>query len=142
LAMHFLRRYAAENEKPIAGFDDDALRRLARYDWPGNVRELENAIERAVVVCRGDAIRAADLAPSIVVAESAQGQAAAGPAIPAASLAELEKYATLKTLEHTGGSTSRAAEMLGISTRKIQYKLHEYERGADGTDAPAKGSLD
>ena len=48
------------------------------------------------------------------------------PPIPGATLAELERYAILKTLEHAGGSTSRAAEILGISTRKIQYKLTEY----------------
>ena len=51
----------------------------SRYDWPGNVRELENAIERAVVVCRGDAIRAEDLAPSIVAAGAARRRRAADP---------------------------------------------------------------
>jgi DNA-binding NtrC family response regulator len=124
LAMHFLRRFAKENEKAVTGFTDEALERLVRYPWPGNVRELENAVERAVVVCRGDVVRAEDLAPSIV------GEAAVVsgmPPIPGSTLAELERYALLKTLEHTGGSTSRAAEILGISPRKIQYKLHEYQ---------------
>ena len=50
-----------------------------------------------------------------------------GISIPGATLAELEHYAILKTLEATGGSTSKAAEILGISARKIQYKLHEYQ---------------
>ena len=47
--------------------------------------------------------------------------------IPGSTLGEIERYAILKALEATGGSTSRAAEMLGISVRKIQYKLHEYQ---------------
>jgi DNA-binding NtrC family response regulator len=124
LATFFLEKYARENGKPVSGFSDAALDRLVKYDWPGNVRELENAVERAVVVCRASHIGVDDLAPSILPA--AQG-AAGAPAIPGASMDEIEKHAILKTLEHTGGSTSRAAEILGISPRKIQYKLREYQ---------------
>jgi DNA-binding NtrC family response regulator len=63
------------------------------------------------------------------------------PHIPGSSMAELERYAICKTLEHVRGSTSRAAEILGISARKIQYRLSEY-RGevppsSDDTD-PSK----
>ncbi len=133
LATHFLGRYAKENGKAITGFADAALERLTRYHWPGNVRELENAIERAVVVCRGDTVRPEDLSSAIVPAQSADGV----PAIPGTTLAELERYAILKTLELTGGATSRAAEMLGISPRKIQYKLQEYSAGRSG--APGSG---
>ncbi|MBI4509197.1 MAG: sigma-54-dependent Fis family transcriptional regulator [Deltaproteobacteria bacterium] len=123
LAMHFLRKYAKENEKQVTGFADEALESLTRYAWPGNVRELENAIERAVVICRGDTVQRSDLARSIATAAHPNDDA---PTVPGATLAELERYAIIKTLEHTGGSTSRAAEILGISPRKIQYKLHEY----------------
>jgi two-component system, NtrC family, response regulator AtoC len=126
LAGHFLRKYAQANEKSISGFGDEALERLARYAWPGNVRELENAIERAVVVARGDKIAADDL-PAVAAAGQIRDDQA--PPIPGSTLAELERYAILRTLEHTGGSTSRAAELLGISTRKIQYRLHEYQKG-------------
>jgi DNA-binding NtrC family response regulator len=48
------------------------------------------------------------------------------PPVPGATLDELERYAILKTMEAVGGSTSRAAEILAISVRKIQYKLQEY----------------
>jgi len=128
LAAHFLRKYSQANEKTIAGFSDEALERLARYAWPGNVRELENAVERAVVVARGEQISAADLAPTIT-GTNGHGDGDAPP-IPGSTLAEIERYAILKTLEHTGGSTSRAADILGISTRKIQYRLHEYQKGS------------
>ena len=60
LAEHFLKRYAEENEKQVDGFGDDAMALLVRYNWPGNVRELENAIERAVVLCRGTELRVED----------------------------------------------------------------------------------
>jgi DNA-binding NtrC family response regulator len=134
LAMHFLARYAAENGKTITGFTDETLERLVRHSWPGNVRELENVIERAVVVARGEAIRAEDLGPSLATGEEAAEGAM--PRIPGATMAELERYAILKTLEHTGGSTSRAAEILGISTRTIQYRLQDYQKKAAAASAP------
>jgi DNA-binding NtrC family response regulator len=124
LASFFLDKYGRENGKTMVGFSDGALERLVKYDWPGNVRELENAVERAVVVCRGDRIGAEDLAPSII---PVTGTPAGMPPLPGSTMSELERYAILKTLEHTGGSTSRAAEILGISPRKIQYKLREYQ---------------
>ena len=55
LAEHFMRLYATENSKPIAGLDPEAYRALLDHDWPGNVRELENALERAVVLCPPEA---------------------------------------------------------------------------------------
>jgi DNA-binding NtrC family response regulator len=126
LASFFLERYAKENGKTLTGFTDGALERLSHYAWPGNVRELENAIERAVVVARGDQVRAEDLAPAITVASG--GSPDGAPPIPGSTLEEIERYAILKTLEQAGGSTSKAAEILGISPRKIQYKLQEYQR--------------
>jgi DNA-binding NtrC family response regulator len=122
LAGFFLRKYAKENEKAIEGFSDDALAQLRGYGWPGNVRELENVVERAVVLCTGDRITAGEL-PAHIAARKDAG----GVSIPGSTLDEIEHHAIVKTLEATGGSTTKAAEMLGISVRKIQYKLHEYQ---------------
>ncbi len=121
LAGHFLRKFARENAKTISGFSTEVLSRLTSYGWPGNVRELENVVERAVVLCRGPEISGADLPPYLVPA-----RASGGIQIPGAAMDEVERYTITKTLESTGGSTTRAAEILGISVRKIQYKLHEY----------------
>src|SRR5215472_12057538 len=128
LASFFLRRYAAENGKTIETIADDALATLLEYRWPGNVRELENVIERAVVLCDGPNIEKRHLPPSVVPAEQRDGT----PPIPGSTIAELERYAILKTLEACGGSTSKAATVLGVSPRKIQYKLHEYALSTDG----------
>ncbi len=124
LAVRFLQKFASENEKTIRAFSDEALTALTQYGWPGNVRELENAIERAVVICRGDEIGIGDLSAHVVAGGSARKDGM--PQVPGASLSDLERYAILRTLEHTGGSTSRAAEILGISVRTIQYRLQEY----------------
>jgi DNA-binding NtrC family response regulator len=122
LAMHFLKRYADENGKAVHSISDAALALLANHSWPGNVRELENVIERAVVIAEGSTLEAHHL-PAEFAAVSRRGGA---PVVPGATMDALERYAITKTLEAVGGSTSRAAEILGISVRKIQYKLQEY----------------
>jgi DNA-binding NtrC family response regulator len=126
LATFFLRKYAHENGKAIEGFDERALEALSRYRFPGNVRELENIIERAVVLCDGARIELRHLPSTIAPEEAAPSRL---PPIPGATIYDLEKFAILTTLEAMGGSTSRAATVLGISARKIQYKLHEYQTG-------------
>jgi two-component system response regulator HydG len=122
LRHHFLRRYAEENAKPVDRIGDGALAQLVRHDWPGNVRELENVIERAVVMADGTAIEPLHLPPEI----AATTKSSSVPVIPGSSMADIERHAILKTLEAMGGSTSKAADVLGISVRKIQYKLQEY----------------
>ncbi|MET0592304.1 MAG: helix-turn-helix domain-containing protein, partial [Polyangiaceae bacterium] len=128
LAMFFLSRYAEENGKRIEGFDDDALGALRSYRWPGNVRELENAIERAVVLCDETRVSRRHLPANI----APKGEPDGPPHIPGSSLDDIERFAILKTLEMCGGSTSKAAAVLGISSRKIQYKLHEYSDNGGG----------
>jgi DNA-binding NtrC family response regulator len=122
LAVFFLRRYAQENGKRIDAFSDEALRALSGYGWPGNVRELENAVERAVVLCDGSRIEARHL-PASIHAETPNDVM---PPVPGTTIYDLERFAILRTLEACKGSTSKAATILGISPRKIQYKLHEY----------------
>ncbi len=124
LATYFLSRYASEGRHRIEGFSAEALSALAAYAWPGNVRELENAVERAVVLCDTPRIEARHLPQSIAPSAARSDEL---PRVPGASIAELERYAILKTLEACRGSTSRAAAILGISPRKVQYKLREYE---------------
>ncbi len=65
LAHHFLRRYADRLGKRVKTLTPEAVELLCGYRWPGNVRELENAVERAVVLCRGDSIAPGDLPPSV-----------------------------------------------------------------------------
>ncbi len=125
IAEHVLRRVAADNGRPVVGMDDETRDCLLWYGWPGNVRELENAITRAVLVARGPLVVRGDLPPA--VRDEDAGDA---PHVPGASLDDLERYAILKTLEHTGGCKAQAARILGISHRKIQYKLHEYRATA------------
>jgi len=120
LARHFLRRFAEENHKRIEGLTDAARAKLVSYRWPGNVRELENTIERAVVLCENEMIDEEHLPMGTVPTSNS------GARIPGSTMAEIERFAILSTLEAVGGSTTKAAEMLDISVRTIQYRLHEY----------------
>jgi two-component system NtrC family response regulator/two-component system response regulator HydG len=133
LVAHFIDKYARNYGKQIEGLAPGTLNALLSHDWPGNVRELENAIERAVVLCKGTQLTADDL-PATLRGPRPAGRDVAG-LIPGASLYDIEREAILRTLEIVGGSTARAAEMLGISVRKIQYRLKEY---ASGAPAPAE----
>jgi DNA-binding NtrC family response regulator len=132
LVQHFVERFARANDKEVVGVEAEAMERLVSHDWPGNVRELENAIERAVVLTTGKLIDTRVLPPSLrPVVEKAR------PAIPGATLADIERYAILETLKLTGGSKARAAEILGICTRTIHYRLHEYQGAPpSGVDVP------
>ena len=120
LAQHFLGTYATKNGKALAGIGHEALDRLCSWSWPGNVRELENAIERAVVLCRRDTIGVEDLPPQLQQGE-AEGRAVTIPI--GTSLADIERLIIRETLAHTRGDKKLAAQLLGIATRTIYRKV-------------------
>jgi two-component system response regulator HydG len=121
LVDHFLGLYCAKNGRPRLQPTGGALQRLVDYSWPGNVRELENAIERAVVLSRSDALAEGDLPDHIATApRSKTTQLTFEIGTP---LEEIELRVIRETLRHTRGDKSVAAQLLGISTRTIYRKL-------------------
>ncbi len=128
LVNHFLEKYCEMYGKSVRGLAPGTLNALLSHDWPGNVRELENAIERAVVLAQGNELTTDSLPPSLQ-GPRPQGRTGTAGLIPGATLYDIEREAILRTLEMVNGSTSRAAEVLQISPRKIQYRLKEYASG-------------
>jgi two-component system response regulator HydG len=121
LVDHFLGLYCAKNARPRLQPTGGALQRLVDYSWPGNVRELENAIERAVVLSRSEALAEGDLPDHIATApRSKTTQLTFEIGTP---LEEIELRVIRETLRHTRGDKSVAAQLLGISTRTIYRKL-------------------
>ena len=118
LAEYFLVKYRQKLSKSISGFEPEALDVLGGYHWPGNVRELENVVERAVIICDADRIRAEDLS---IAAAPADGRGTAS-----ASLEEIEKEHILKILGETGGNQSLASQLLGIDRKTLYLKLKKY----------------
>jgi len=128
LADHFLKIYAEKNRRIIKGFSPRAMDLMMRYQWPGNVRELENAVERAVILARGEVITLDELPESIRALDTGAAEPAPdGAPVAGRSLKEMEKEMILRTLEQTGGNRTRAADILGISRRTLQLKLKKYD---------------
>ena len=141
LATSFLRRFAAEHGRPVAGFSADALERLLAHRWPGNVRELEHAVEHAVILAQGRLVTSRHLPSSVM----SPPQDPLDVAIPGSTLAEIERAAILKSLMAVNGNATEAAAMLGISRSKIYYCLRGYSglpsRRVDGEPDALMGSL-
>jgi two-component system response regulator HydG len=136
LADHFLRRYCAKNAKPVRAFSQDAQQIIENYAWPGNVRELEHAIERAVVLCRGEIIEASDLPDT--VRQGPIGSASQLIIPMGTPMDEIERRVIHETLRHTKGDKTLAAQLLGIAARTIYRKL-ERQAGDGGEAEPQNG---
>lgn len=121
LAQQFLKQAAKENEVEVTGFTRAAERALTNYPWPGNVRELQNAVEHAVILAESELVDEQQL-PIQAHEKPSQWQ----PMIPGVTLAELERYAITETLRAVSGSPAKAAKLLGVSRRTIQYRMREY----------------
>lgn len=124
LVDHFVGRFAAKNRKPIPTVSREANRLLYQYDYPGNVRELENIIERAVVICDGAHITAADL-PFQQATRKTHGSISGDlPEIPLQeALLRLERQLIEQAMARADRNQSRAAALLGLSERMLRYKL-------------------
>jgi two-component system response regulator HydG len=126
LAQHFLDSFAQKNRKQIKGFTPQAMDRLVRYHWPGNVRELMNAVERGVILCRGDYVSEMDFPLSVSDVPAPEQEPAREELLADLPLEEVEKVTILKTLESAGGNKSETARRLGITRRTLHKKLKKY----------------
>jgi len=138
LSAFILRQLAAKNGGDEGRLQDDARQALEAYDFPGNVRELENILERAMAMCDGDHITAADLmlpqrAPRMAGEPAPTPLAIGAPATPTAMptpdgglddyISNLERTAIIKALEESRYNKTAAARKLGITFRALRYKL-------------------
>jgi len=134
LAYHFLKKYASRSGRDISRISLEAMRALRTHSWPGNVRELENAIERAVVMARGDAILPGDLPPSVVDTRA--------PSVPQNLLLDLpfneakkkaveqfESSYVESMLKRAGGNVSEAARQAGMDRSNFRRVLRKYKHG-------------
>lgn len=115
LARLFLAKAGGEKKQ----LSPDVCALLESYRWPGNIRELRNVITRATILSPGDRILAEHLPPNL--------RSAGSPTEELMSLAAMERRAILSALENNDGNRTLAARELGISRRKLLYRLKEYE---------------
>lgn len=117
MADYFVKKYARAMAKPIASISPEAMDVLVRYNWPGNVRELENAIERAMVVCKPPAIRPYDLPFRLSEKNNSPSSG---------SLAAIEKSHIIAVLEQNNWNISRSADILDIDRVTLYNKINKY----------------
>jgi nitrogen regulation protein NR(I) len=138
LVEHFLRKFNERLKKKVAGVEEDALAVLASYPWPGNIRELENVIERAVLFCDTERLRAQDLPPEVKgsspVFSTQPPEADLNAALATegglkehvkVAMSRLEKELVSRALEQTNGNVTHAARLLKISRKGLQLKMKE-----------------
>ena len=123
LVHHFVEKFAAKNRRVVTSIIPECMELLTRYPWPGNVRELENAIERGIILMRGDELTDKSLPLSV---QRYKKQEAESEVEQPASLFDLEKKLILETMEQTEGNKSEAARRLGITRKTLQNKLNKY----------------
>ncbi len=118
LALHFLDRHARHYRKHLTGFEDAAMQTLLNHPWPGNIRELDHAVERAVLMAKGDPLKSDDLG---LRAEQGFVQR-----LEDMSLEEVESFLIQKALSRCEGNVSRAADLLGLSRSALYRRLEKH----------------
>jgi DNA-binding NtrC family response regulator len=124
LCNHFLSKFNQRYQKSIRSVSPSVYHLLIRNRWAGNVRELENAIERAVLVCKTGEITPADL-PDSVRDSAASAREFTIP--PHRTLAEIERMAILQTLQRTNWNKQEAAQILGLYRPTLYSKMKKHE---------------
>ena len=149
LGHHFLRRYSERLGKKVKTVSQEAIDLLSGYRWPGNVRELENAIERAVVLCRGESITPADLPPAItgrsapLVREAPLGGEEAAwltqtyAAAKEQALRRFEKGYVDALMRVCDNNISAAARKAGMDRSNFKRVLRKYRTDVEGDDDDA-----
>lgn len=133
LASEFLERFAGQNGKKISDFDTPAWDWILSYNWPGNVRELKNAVERSVIMARGDKIAVNDIMPRHL---RNAGEVAGSVTIPVgASMSDARRQLMLTTFASTNGDPVRTSKMLGVSVDDVRRDLTALLNGEGGDDA-------
>ncbi len=135
LANEFLGRFAEQNGKPMTGFDEAAWEWILSHNWPGNVRELKNAVERAVIMTRGDTIKAADIMPRHL--RRGQEPNASITVPPGATLADTRRQLVLRAFASTNGDYARTATIVGMSASDVRAEIASLLNGNTASDVAA-----
>ena len=123
-----MQKFVQKTGRLINGFTDEAIEILREYAWPGNVRELQNTIERTVILCRNEVVKASDIQLSTLSSRFTvpQAEVIRSGDYRELSLADIEQQHILATLDNTEWNKSRAAQILGIERSTLDRKLKRY----------------
>ncbi|MDQ3818438.1 MAG: sigma-54 dependent transcriptional regulator [Acidobacteriota bacterium] len=136
LIDYFLKKHTRNTSRLVRGLTPETRRMMLSYSWPGNVRQLESAIERAILLCEGDLITVDDL--PLEVRQEARPQAEGAFKLPpeGISFEDVERGLIIQAMEQTDYNITKAAKLLGLTFRTLQYRLEKF--GIKRPDAKAK----
>jgi DNA-binding NtrC family response regulator len=126
LLVHYLARFAKENNSAPAKLSSEAEAILVHYGWPGNIRELRNACENLAVLRAGKVVAAADLDARFSQVETQPRFNSAGGVALVLDREQNEKQLLRQALATAGRNRTRAAELMGISRRTLHRKLLQW----------------
>jgi len=126
LADHFVKKFAAAAEVPVKGISPKALKLLMAYSWPGNVRQLESLVERSVLMAEGTMVEPEDLPGELHDLVIAGGIPIDLPP-DGVNMEELERTLILKAMERADWVIAKAAPLLGMSYKTLQYRLDKFK---------------
>ena len=129
LIEHFLNKYGTATGKAVKDVTPPALRVLMEHPWPGNVRELESVVERAVLLCEGDRIDVEDLPSELRSRPTLLDRTDFDLPNEGFSLEEFERQLLEKAMARSNGVIAKAAKMLGLSYKTMQYRLEKFQVG-------------
>lgn len=119
LVEYFIKKFNREMKRTCLGVDNEAMRRLLACPWPGNIRELRNAIERAMIICRGDHIALSDLPSEIgEIAPLPENSDDLRDAI-----TDFEIQHIRNVLQACHGNRKEAAQRLGVNPSTLYRKM-------------------
>jgi len=119
LAAHFLKEFARKYQRPVSSLSTALLKEMMRYPWPGNVRELQHAVERAVIMAKGEKLQPEDF----FFRQSGNGQDLD---LPTMNLDDMEKQLIVKALQKYHGNITEAAAELGLTRASLYRRLEKY----------------
>jgi DNA-binding NtrC family response regulator len=148
LAEYFVKRVCAEAGRPPMPITTEAMRLFLHYHWPGNVRQLEAVLQRAVLLSDGQKIDYTDLPIEVRFSSLPSREPTAGPTgethrflLPpqGIDLEGVERDFILQAMEVSGWVIAKAAKLLGLSYRTLQYRLEKFQirrEGSEGVGSP------
>jgi DNA-binding NtrC family response regulator len=135
LVEHFIAKHAAAEGRKMRGLTGEARKLIMEFAWPGNVRQLESAIERAILLAETDRIEVEDLPFEIRQASQPSTNFVFKLPPEGISFEELERSLIIQAMEQSGWNITRAAKLLGLSFRTLQYRLDKFGIKRKGDDA-------
>ena len=133
LAEFFVKKYSQASGIAVEGISRSALKLLMNYTWPGNVRQLESVVERSVLMAESNYIEPEDLSAEVTLTSALSGGIPFELPPEGIAFEELEKGIIIKAMERADWVIGKAAQLLGMSYKTLQYRLDKF-----GIERPEK----